>query len=366
MKTKHGIALSLVVIALSGCSTSQERKIASGSFAYIDSQEASMMEVPDGLDVPEFSREFELPELGENAPRNLIGQKLEVRSPSLVLPLVSGSRIEEGKKSATVQFDQIDDSQPLDATIWNTLLSFLEQNGIGVDSFDPEVGTLVTDWMLIRQEEDSSWYTWSSSESQTGRRFEFDLEMAAHGRSGALNVHLKDYLKTVDDDVVESIDDIYARNEEVDILNQVISHYDYQIGLENSRRIARIRKGLGTELGFNADGDPAIVIDAIYDVTRPRLQLVLKNLGFDVKDLDKSTGLLFITYNGAGGGWWSDIFSSDEELLKLGDYRLMVNEQGDKTSVTFMNEESKPFAANQVADLFDSFSEVMSKDNLDI
>ena len=55
-----------------------------------------------------------------------------VRSPALVLPLVTGSHIEEGKSSATIWFDQVDDSQPLSQAIWNSLLSFLDEQGIGV------------------------------------------------------------------------------------------------------------------------------------------------------------------------------------------------------------------------------------------
>jgi outer membrane protein assembly factor BamC len=54
-------------------------------------------------------------------------------------------------------------------------------------------------------------------------------------------------------------------------------------------------------------------------------------------------------------------------LLKKGDYRLKVARAGaDRTSVTFMNNESVPFEANQVSDLYSAFAEVMSEDNLDI
>ena len=99
----------------------------------------------------------------------------------------------------------------------------------------------------------------------------------------------------------------------------------------------------------------------------PRTLLVLRKLGFDVKDLDKSTGLLFVTYNGGDGSWWDGLFSSNQELLEKGDYRLKVKAAGEnRTSITFMDNESQPFEANQVSDLYSTFAEVMSEDNLDI
>ena len=86
-----------------------------------------------------------------------------------------------------------------------------------------------------------------------------------------------------------------------------------------------------------------------------------------LEDLDKSNGLLFVTYNGDQGSWWDGLFTSDSELLEKGDYRLKVAKAGaNRTSVTFMDNESVPFEANQVSDLYSAFAEVMSEDNLDI
>lgn len=356
----------LTLVALSGCSSQLDRKTASGSYDYLNVDERAALKIPADLDKPEFSDEYKLPDVGQSADRGLVGRSILVQAPALVLPVVTGSHVEEGNKSATVWFDQVDDSQPLSKAIWNSLLSFLDQQGIGVDHFDPDKGELVTDWMIIRTEQDSKWYEWTKTESQIGRRFEFDLELKPHGRTAALHVQLKDYMATTGSDVTADIGEMEERREEVDILNQVINHYEYQIQLEDSRRLARIREGVPSEMGFNADGDPAIVLSAKYDVAWPRLLLVLRKLGFDVKDLDKSTGLLFVTYNGTDEGWWSSLFSDSKELLETGDYRLKVNKVSDKTTVTFMNNESEPFDAKQVTDLFDPFSKVMSEDNLDI
>ena len=367
MKKSLAIASSLAVIVLTGCSSQTDRKTASGSYKYLETQEQAPLKVPESLDAPAFSREFALPELGDNVDPDLVGKKMVVQSPSLVLPLVTGSSVQEGKSTATITFDQVDDSQPLSQAIWNSLLSFLDEEGIGVNSFDAEKQVLITDWMVITKEIEGPWYSMTSSESEVGRRFEFSLAVKPHGRSAALTVDLKDYLETQGNEVIAEVSSMKERREEVDVLNQVIVHYEYQVQLAKSRRVAQIRQGLQTEMGFNADGDPAFIVASQYDIAWPRMLLVLRKLGFDVKDLDKSNGLLFVSYNGADNSWWDGLFSGEGDLLKKDDYRLKVEAAGkDLTSVTFMNNESVPFEANQVSDLYSAFAEVMSEDNLDI
>lgn len=364
MKSKKILFASISVILVVGCTSVEERQLASGNFDYISIQSSKHISVPAELDTPQYSNEYNIPELGPNAPKELVGKALKITSPALVLPMVRGSHIQEGNKSAMVSFDQVDDSQPLTTSIWNSLLNFLDQNDIGVDSFEREEGVLVTDWMLIKKEIDSGWFSWNTTESQTGRRFEFKLDVAPHGRSANLHVLLRDYMKTLDDELVAGIDDVQNRTEEVDILNQVIGHYNYEIGLKNSKFRQKIRQGLKVEQGLNADGKPAFVINGEYDITWPRLQLVLRKLGFNVKDLDKSNGLIFVNYGGADSGWFS-IFSSDD-LLDTDDYRLQVSKQGEKTLVTFMDDESVPFEEEQVASLHSVFAEAMANDDLDI
>jgi outer membrane protein assembly factor BamC len=98
------------------------------------------------------------------------------------------------------------------------------------------------------------------------------------------------------------------------------------------------------------------------------LLLVLRKLGFDVKDYDKSNGLLFVKYNGAEDGWWSNIWSSDKNEMDLDpqEYRIKVETLGKKTSITLLDDESNPFPVNKLTDLFPTFFKTMSADDLDI
>lgn len=367
LKLFAGSLVSLAI--LTACSSVEDREIASGGFAYLKNEPGQQIKIPADIDTPKFNDTYKLPSLGEEAPRDILGENLSILSPALVLPLVTGSHVEEGSKAATVWFDKIDDSQALDTTIWNSLLAFLESQGIGVQSFDKEKQQLISDWMIINEgEEETSWYSWSKSERSIGQRFEFNLDLKPHGRIASLSVALIDYKEKETLDGPESTAPKDERRQEVEILNQVIDHYEREIRLATAQRIQKIRQGLPLELGFDEDGESAYLVDAEYDIAWPRLLLVLRKLGFDVKDYDQSNGLLFVKYNGSEGGWWSNLWSRDQYALDLSteEYRIKVTDLGAKTSITLLDNESKALPVDKMTDLFSTFSRTMAADDLDI
>lgn len=371
MNKKLALVSGIASLVLTACASQQERVTASGSYEYLKSRECTQLQVPTDLDSPEFTSDYNIPALQASADTSLIGRNLEVVPPMLVIPLVQGSHVEEGSKGATVLLDQVSDTETLDKTIWNSLIGYLEEKGISVESFNPEQGELVTGWMNVaptsEEESDGGWFDWSSDEdTTTGKgRYKFNVELKPHGRTAQLTVNLQEYQR--EDKALSDLNAIEKRRDEVMVLNRVISHYEYLNQLETNRRIAQIRQGLDMQMGFDADGNPAFVLDANYDIAWPRIQLVLRKLGFNVKDLDKSNGLIFVQYTDEQVSWWRDLFSSkDAQLLDYEDYRLKVTNLGPKTSITFMDNESTPFDAKQVADLFKPFEQVMTEDGLDI
>ncbi|MFQ3237300.1 MAG: outer membrane protein assembly factor BamC [Paraglaciecola sp.] len=368
MTHKFFVSSVLVMSCLTACTSVEDRQIASGGFDYIKEQPGQEFEVPQDVDSPKFSRAYTLPPLGKDAPQDILGEKLKIVSPSLVLPLVSGSHVEDGSKEAIVLFDQVDDSQALDTTIWNSLLSYLEEQLIGIEKFDKEKKVLITDWMVITETLDDHWYSWSAVEKSTRQRFEFTLEMKPHGRTAALHVRLLDYQEVLDKDIVANMDDTNVRAKEVDILNKVIGHYEYQIRVATAKRIRDIRRGAKMELGLDEDGAPAFVIDAKYETAWPRVLLVLRKLGFDVKDYDQSNGLLFVNYNGTQSGWWSSLWSSDANALALSkdEYRFKMSELDGKSTLTLLNGDNTAFSQDKLAALYETFARVMADDNLDI
>ena len=367
LRTRNWLVAIAIAAGLSGCALWQDEQQVDPSHPHLATKQGAELILPQDKAVPKFGDEYAIPEVGANAENGKLGSELDISSPRLVLPIVTGSRILEGSREAIVQFDQVKDDIALDTAIWNSLIGYLDERGISVVDFDKEQQRLKTDWMIIEDDGDSPWYSWTKTERTVGQRFEFKLDLKSHGRSATLFVKLVDYLETINNDVIADISQHQARKNEVDVLNDVLSHYETQLKLSNLRKARQIRTGVPLELGFNSDGEAAYLVDANYEITWPRLLLVLRKLGFNVKDLDKSTGLIFVTYAGVDEGWWSSLFSSDSELgLEEADYRVIVKEQGAKTSISIRDSENEPLSASTISDVYPAFERIMTTDDLDI
>ncbi|MDT0594293.1 outer membrane protein assembly factor BamC [Glaciecola petra] len=358
------------LLVLAGCSSPSQREKVSGSYDYLKTKQLTDgFEVPTDLQQPLRSNQYDLPilESANEDAEALVGQNMRISSPRLILPLVSGSNVIEGSEDAVVTFDKINDREALDKTIWDKVLGYLEKNNIGVENFDRENNVLTTDWVVSRTEIPAdSWYDFTSEFIEESRKFTLSLELAPHGRIASLSNEIVAYIDQDGNSALNSLDAISERSDEVEFLNYIIAEYDFGIRLARSERIAKIRDGFSTELGFNADGDSAYIINAGYNNAWPRLLLVLRKMGFDVIDLDQSSGLLFVAYNGNDDGWFSGLFSDEELPLEKDNYRILVQRSGERTSVTFKDDENISFDIQLVTDLFPIFQEYMASDNLDI
>jgi outer membrane protein assembly factor BamC len=221
---------------------------------------------------------------------------------------------------------------------------------------------------MIIEDNENGWFNWTTTERSVGRRFEFKLDMKPHGRTAALHTQLTDYLETVGEEVIGDINQDQERRNEVEILNEVISHYEKQVRLADIQRIRQIRSGFPMEMGTSSNGQTLYVVDGQFDLVWPRFLLVLRKLGFNVKDLDQSNGLLFVTYGSADTGWWDSLFGSDKDQLNLDkdDYRFEVKRRGAQTTITLLDEENNPFEAAKVEELFAPFARTMATEDLDI
>ena len=241
MNKKLALVSGIASLVLTACASQQERVTASGSYAYVKATERTHLQVPADLDAPEFSNDFAIPAVNQPDSEQMIGRNLEVIPPSLVIPLVSGSHVQDGSKAATVLLDQVKDNEALDKTIWNSLIGYLEDRNVAVENFDPETGKLVTGWMVLNQkDEESSWFNWSSdTETPATGRYEFELAMKPHGRTAQLSVSLKDFKHGQTG--LSDLTSMQRRRDEVAVLNRVIGHYEYLNQLATNQRIALIR-----------------------------------------------------------------------------------------------------------------------------
>ncbi|MGB3727512.1 MAG: outer membrane protein assembly factor BamC [Glaciecola sp.] len=365
---KQIFLIAFVALSVSACSSPGSRERVSGDYEYTKTQGLEQgFQTPDDLQQPRVSNRYSIPNLeSEVQQATLIGDQIKISSPRLVLPLVAGSHVEEGSEDATVLFDQVNDNAALDRTVWDKVLAYLEQNNIGVESFDRENNVLVTDWVISTTEVDGKWYELSNEFIEQAKKFKLSLDIAPHGRTASLTNSIVAYIDENGNEALSALDPISKRTNEVDFINYIIAEYDFGVRLAQTQRIAKIREGFGSSLGFNADGESAILVDAVYNDAWPRLLLVLRKMGFDVIDLDQSSGIMFVAYNGVEEGWFSGLFAKDELLLDEDNYRLFVKRAGERTSITLKTNENETFSPKQVTDIFPVFEEYMASDNLDI
>lgn len=361
-------ALSIVIItSISGCATKAERRVASGGIDYVNLPAPATTKVPAELSTPETAPDYTIPTVPvSNTP--FIGKNLPVVSPALVLPLARGTYLTEDLNDTSVIFDKLDSSLAINELVLQQIDGHL--NRINVSYSIPDVTSLkvITDWVISYEDSDSAWYNFSADNTEVGRRFELIIEPASHGRSAILTVNLIDLVIASGENIRDTIDPFIKRDFEATLLNGIIQHFASQQIRDDESRIAQIRSGMHSQLGFDANGDSAFVVDGNYDVTWPKFQLVLRKLGFNVKDLDKSTGLLFVNYQGVDESWIKGLFGDSDELpLEKQDYRILVKSlASDKTSVTFMDEQSNPLTPVKVSELYPAFADILSQKELDI
>lgn len=98
------LCCSIVSILVAGCS-SVNNKQALGEFDYADAAEAKALKIPSNLSSPEQAKDFYVTE--QINKKGSVGKNIDVRAPSLVLPVASSSRVESTDRGASIWFDQV-------------------------------------------------------------------------------------------------------------------------------------------------------------------------------------------------------------------------------------------------------------------
>ncbi|MBW3138394.1 outer membrane protein assembly factor BamC [Ferrimonas balearica] len=357
------IAALAPVLILVGCSTPLERRQASGGFDYLEQPEPTPLVVPAGLDAPRLSREFDIPKLGENAERDVVGPRLDVRPPLQVLPLAPGTRLQDGVDSVTVLVESNQDDIDLAQEIHETLLKFLDDKSINVARDDG--GVIVTDWIENEEVIGKSWFR--DKVYQVRQRYEFDTVVKDHGRSGSITIELVDHeegLDGVDDSIV--LTDADRRRYAIDMLNNAISYMNFERQQRQATQELLNGRGIKTALGFDSDENTAFVAEASFDQVWRRMDKVLPLLGFQVRDLDQQLATYFVDYE-PDGGFWASLWGDNDELpLEEGPYQIRLEPMGERTAITLMDNEANPLPTETVTQMYNRFAELLQKESRDL
>jgi outer membrane protein assembly factor BamC len=239
---------SVISLTLSACS-SVDNKRAQGDFDYAKKQVPKDFIVPDNLDQPKVQQEFLISDkINYQGP---VGLNMDIRAPSLVLPLAASSRVESESSDALIWFDKVLEDKDLLVFIRNSLISQLMSDNVSYDTIkisnESENGTVeVYESQWYHSEVETGWL-FTDIELSTSMRFRYEFLLKPHGRSASLQVSLIDFMKTNKDGGSKTIDPIDKQRAEMAMLNKVVGQVDYNYRLQQrENRLMRANQKLVT------------------------------------------------------------------------------------------------------------------------
>lgn len=361
----------ILIAAVTACSSPVDRRQANGGDEYTNVTVEPALTIPEGLNTPLYSKEYDIPKPGSKADASIVGKKLDIRPPLQVLPMAEGTHVEEGSDNIKIVVESIDSEIELKDELFGVIKQYLASKSIGIVNENFEKGLIETDWIESQEVIDSSF--WGSDEIYKLRqRYEFNIDVRPHGRSGNLMIDLIEHEESFDgeqQDIILTGED--KQRYTIDMLNNAVAYMS--IKRNQAIKAKRLRESLGIEInivkGSSTDvegevADPSYwLAEAPFKRTWDRLRIVLPEMGFEIVDMDSNKGLYYINVTD-DSGFWSSLWSEKKLPVKEGSYRVVLeddNTEG-KTRI-YLRDASDEALDNEVVEaVYDGFSELMQED----
>ncbi|WP_299792689.1 outer membrane protein assembly factor BamC [uncultured Shewanella sp.] len=361
----------VLVAAVTACSSPVERRQANGGDEYTNVNVQPALIIPEGLKTPNYSKEFDIPELNSNADAGVVGLQLDIRPPLQVLPMAEGTHVEESGDKIKIVVESIDNDIDLKQELYSVLKNYLSSQSIAVLSEDYEKGLIETDWIENQEVIESSF--WGSDEVyELRQRYQFEVNVRPHGRSGNIVINLLDHEESFDgqqQDISLSGED--KRRYTIDMLNNAVAYMS--VKRAQAIKAKRLRESLGIDVDVVKGSESGIegeqyeqsywLAEAPFQRTWDRLRIVLPEMGFEIVDMDSNKGLYYINVND-DSGFWSSLWSEKKLPVEEGSYRILLkSDESDKTTrIDLHDSEDKPLDNKIVEAVYEGFSELMQED----
>ncbi|MBW8184777.1 outer membrane protein assembly factor BamC [Shewanella nanhaiensis] len=359
----------VLIAAVTACSSPVDRRQANDGDEYINAVVEPALIIPDGLNTPVYSKEYEIPSIGNKSDVKLVGKMLDIRPPLQVLPMAEGTHVEEGSDNIKIVVESIDNDIDLKKELYDVLQSYLASRSIAVLSEDYDNGLIETDWLESKEVIDSN--LWGSDEVYLLRqRYQFHVDVRPHGRSGNISIDLIDHEESFDgeqQDIVLSGED--KRRYTIDMLNNAVAYMS--VKRAQSIKAKRIKESLGIDVAIVKGSEPDVEVeefaqsywlaDAPFKRTWERLRIVLPELGFEIIDMDRGKGLYYVNVND-DSGFWSSLWNEKELPIDEGSYRLILKESGENTELYLHSADDQPLDNAVVEAVYEGLAELMKED----
>jgi len=322
---------SLLSLAVTGCG-SINNKNAIGDFEYAKKKEAKEIGIPAGLDKPKENPTFFISnEINHHGP---VGDNVDVRAPSLVLPVARSSRVVPGTVHSTIWFDKVLEGTDLKSFLTNALKEQLVSDGVALKPIGSDEKTFESDW--YNKEEVSGYWLFEKVDSSESLRFSYLFETKPHGRSVALTVKLIDFMRTDENGVSKVMDLIDKQRAEMAMLNEIISQVDFKYRLQQrENRLMRANQNF-VSIGVNAQAEPAYIAEIDVDMLWSNMPLFFADYGFEITDLNESNKIYFVDFVKPENSFWTLIWEDDVPVIDVIDakYQFVLADKEGKTSVS--------------------------------
>ncbi|NRA71117.1 MAG: outer membrane protein assembly factor BamC [Gammaproteobacteria bacterium] len=346
---------------LSGCSSFAERHQASGSFDYLAQKQQTPLKIPSRLTSVEVNHQYQIPVVGSLANSALMGDKLDIRAPSLVMPVAADSLVSEENKSVEVVFESFKNSAEFQADLWKKLTTFISDKGYGT-SLSRQGSSLTT--RAIESDPYFKLVFGLEDDQSLTQQYVFSLNVEAQGHKAILAVDLLKHQESGND--VE-LNQFAKRRYETRMLNLLLSHVYQQAQLAKLASRELSTQGMVMELGFDHEQNSAYIVNAAFESAWEKLARVLPTLGFRVEDRDKTLGTYFVEFDEADSGFWSSLFSSNDVeplALEQESYQVKLEKSGVRSILTIIDKTGDKLSAEKMLSMSNTFKAVFAKKQL--
>ncbi len=369
--------LSLLAFSLAACG-SVNNKQAQGSFEYQNKPEVNELLIPANLNKPKQVNDFFVSDkVNQQGP---IGKKMDIRAPSLVLPVAASSRVVEESGIAIIWFDKVFEDKDLLEFIEKVVKDKLAEDKVSYSYVEEDtevtLGKVIEGATSLKETSikregiktaiiESDWYHnevdvgWIFTDIELSKsiRFRFQMLAKSHGRSVSLRVSLIDYLQTDDYGGSKTMDPIDKQRAEKAMLNELISAVDYNYRQQQRQvHLARANQKIVT-LGKNIEAEDAYVIEIGLEDLWGNMPLFFEKHGFTITDLNEDKKIYYVDFVQPGISVWDSIWGNETPVIDVSDahYQFVlakVNELNKKTTVTIYNAAGDPLPLETLKRIF--------------
>lgn len=375
--SRRVLYLSLLSLSLVACS-SVNNKQALGDFDYANEKELASLITPKGLSKPKKHDDFVIS--NKINPDGPIGDKVDIRAPSLVLPIATSSRVVAESDVAIIWFDKVLEKEDLLTFIDKVVKDKLNEDNISYSTISEDIeltlskviegsttlnktsisrdglrtSIIESDW--YHNEIDTGWI-FTNIEKSTSLRFRYQLLAKPHGRSVSLRISLVDYLQTDDSGGSKVMDPIDKHRAEKSMLNSIVSHVDYKYRLQKrENRLMRASQKLVT-IGQNPEAEDAYVVEMGIDNLWDNMPIFFEKHGFTISDLNESKRIYYVDFVKPDTSIWDSIWGENAPVIDVRDanYQFVLaplDDKDEKTSVTIYKADGEPLTREAIERIF--------------